>query len=146
VASLSQGTTNIGGMGVTKANELRELFGRFYPVFGVPLDQQHAAALQIAIWEIVREDSGTLNVYGGNTRFRNESVAGTIALAQTYLDQIDGHGPLARGLLALISGTPSVPGTQDLVVQEAVPEPGTLGLAAFACVAFLGVIRRRLRA
>lgn len=142
VVPLSQGTTNIGGMGSAKALELQELFGRFYPVFGAPLDQQHAAALQIATWEIVREDSGTLDVYSGNTQFENESLPGTIALAQSYLAQIDGHGPLAAGLLALVSGSLTVPGTQDIVVQN-LPEPGTLGLAGLACVLFLGAIRRR---
>ena len=141
VAPLSQGTTNIGGMGEAKANQLRELFGRFYPLFGVPLDQQHAAALQIAIWEIVRETNGTLNVSNGTTQFRNEGLAGTMALAQSYLAQINGLGPQAPGLLALISGTETVPGTQDLLVQA--PEPGTLGLAGLACLILLGAIRRR---
>ena len=110
----------------------------------MPLDQQKAAALQIAIWEIVREESGTLDVGSGITRFRYESMPGTMDLAQSYLDQIDGHGPWAAGLLALISGTQTVAGTQDLIVQD-LPEPGTLGTAALACLASLCVIRRRRR-
>ena len=142
VAPLSQGTTNIGGMGEAKALKLEELFGRFYPVFGVPLDQQKAAALQIAIWEIVREDSGTLDVYAGNTQFRNETLPGTIDLAQSYLSEINGKGPKAGGLLALISGTTTVAGTQDIIVQD-LPEPGTIGLAALACAVLLGRFRRR---
>jgi hypothetical protein len=145
VAPLSQGTTNIGGMGEAKALKLEELFGRFYPVFGVPLDQQKAAALQIAIWEIVREDSGTLDVHAGNTQFRNETLVGTIDLAQSYLSAIDGKGPRAEGLLALISGSLTVPGTQDVIVQD-LPEPGTLGLAGLACAVLLGRVRRRLAA
>ncbi len=142
VAPLSQGTTNIGGMGAAKAAELEELFGRFYPVFGVPLEQQKAAALQIAIWEIVREDSGTLDVLTGNTQFANETLTGTMALAQSYLSAINGQGPKAAGLLALISGTLSSPGTQDVIVQD-LPEPGTLALAGLACVLLLGRVRRR---
>ncbi|MEP7352253.1 MAG: hypothetical protein ABI824_03390 [Acidobacteriota bacterium] len=35
---LDQGTTNIGGMGVAKADVIRELLGRYYPDFSVAVD------------------------------------------------------------------------------------------------------------
>lgn len=70
-SSLDQGATNIGGMGVARADLLRELFGRYYPVIGAPLDATHASAMQIAIREIVRETSGTLNASNGNIMFQN---------------------------------------------------------------------------
>lgn len=138
--SLDQGTTNIGGMGVAKADLLRELFGRYYPVFGAPLDAEHASALQIAIWEIVRETSGTLNVSSGNILFQNPQDAAALALAQTYLNSLDGTGPKLQNLYAL-----DEVGAQDVIVQVnfPTPEPATFALMGIALIGLSLVIRRR---
>lgn len=135
--ALENGTTNIGGMGVTKANLLRELFARHYPAIGAPLDAEHASAMQIAIWEIVREDSGTLNVYTGNTRFRNPEDQAALDLAQIYLSSITGSGPRLPYLHAL-----TFVGVQDLLVEET-PEPGYSLLVGLLLVGVPLYIRRR---
>jgi hypothetical protein len=144
---LEQGTTNIGGMGAAKADLLRELFGRYYPDFSVTLDAEHASALQIAIWEIVRETSGTLSVSSGNISFRNPADAPALALAQTYLSSLDGTGPKLTNLYALDNV-----GAQDVIVQVTgslqtfqapAPEPATLATMGVALIAISLMLRRR---
>lgn len=128
---LELGTTNIGGMGSAKAERLRELFGRYLPDFTMPLTRLEAGALQIAVWEIVREDSGVLNVYSGDIYFypgAAENPVGVVALAQSYVQSLDGTGRKLTNLYALISPT-----SQDLIVQ--LPEPGTLLLTAAGLLA-----------
>lgn len=132
---LEDGATNIGGMGTAKANLLRELFGRYYPVLNTPKTDLIGGALQIAVWEIVRENSGTLDLKKGNTKFRNESVAGMMAQAQTYLNSLDGTGPMSSNLVAL-----NHPLYQDVAFLT--PEPGTYALLGSALAA-LAVLRRR---
>jgi hypothetical protein len=135
VGDLSLGATNIGGMGAAKADLLRELYGRFHPWFGSPLDLVTAGALQIATWEIVREDSGTLHTSTGTTRFRNPSSQAALDLAQTYLSAIDGTGPRLQNVLAGYWV-----GDQDIVFQT--PEP--VGLAAIG-LGFLALAWRLRR-
>ena len=128
-SDLSEGATNIGGMGVAKADLIDELFGRYYPVIGAPIDAEHASAMQIAIWEIVREDpSNGLNVSAGIVVFQNPSDPAALSLAQTSLSSLDGTGPRLNNLYAL-----TAIGVQDVIVQ--IPEPVesvTTGLALIA--------------
>jgi hypothetical protein len=135
---LAQGTTNIGGMGQAKADLLSELFGRYYPVLNAPLDAVHASAMQIAIWEIVRETSGTLDVSSGNISFRNPADAPALALAQTYLSSLNGTGPRAINLYAL-----DEVGAQDVIVQIQNPEPATIILMGVALIGVAVVLRKR---
>ena len=97
--SLDQGTTNIGGMGATKAGLIAELFGRWAPQMDASMTTLQAGALQVAIWEIVREVSGNpLDVLNGNIFFATpESTAGTIALAQSYVQSLTGRVGLQVG-------------------------------------------------
>lgn len=140
IAQLEDGTTNIGGMGEAKADLLRELFGRYLPDFNAPLTRQQAGALQVAVWEIVREDTGTLDVYNGDIYFTagGESPAGTVALAQTYVLSLNGLGPKLNNLYALNNAT-----AQDIVVQLNTPEPASMGLLGLALIS-LGAIRRKI--
>jgi hypothetical protein len=132
LATLDQGATNIGGMGATRADQIARLLSAALPSFTGTITNLQASALQIAIWEIVRETSGTLNVTNGTVRFRNESVAGTLTQAQTWLNMLSSTNPPAplTNLGALIQT-----GVQDIVVQyrgTPVPEPSAwvmLGLA-----------------
>jgi hypothetical protein len=138
--NLDMGATNIGGMGVAKADLIQELFGRFYPVIGAPIDATHASAMQIATWEIVRENSGTLDVSTGNVVYQNPEDAAALALAQTYLSALDGTGPRASGLYAL-----TAVGAQDIVVQvtSAAPEPVESATTGIALIALVMIWRRR---
>jgi hypothetical protein len=145
VEPLSNGTTSIGGMGVAKAELIRELIGREYATWGSTLTAVRAAAIQIAIWEIVEENSGSLNVQTGNIRFRNGSISNLLDVAQSMLNALDGTGPKAQYLYALTNPT-----AQDIIVKAipngvpdiVAPEPASfamLGIGLFA----LGVLRRK---
>lgn len=142
-SDLSAGTTNIGGMGVAKANLLRELFGRYFPDFTVAIGAVQASALQIATWEVVRETSGVLNVLSGTTRYRNPADAAALTLAQTYVQSLNGAGPMLSNVFAL-----TVVGSQDLIVQvppspdAPVPEPAGTAAAGLALIGF-ALYRRR---
>jgi hypothetical protein len=137
--NLEMGATNIGGMGVGKADLIRELYGRFYPVIGAPIDAMHASAMQIATWEIVRENSGTLNVSTGNVVYQNPQNAASLALAQSHLTALDGTGPRANNLYAM-----TAVGAQDIVIQvtSQAPEPVEFATTGIALIA-LAMIRRR---
>lgn len=158
LAMVEAGATNIGGMGATKANLLRELLNDVYPDFSVQLDELHAAALQVAIWEIVRENQqgvGTYNLSTGNVRYRtwSDSAACTPGqytcvqdLAQHWLNLLTGTGgPYMQSVDALIL----TGGVQDVLVQftganPLIPEPGTFFLTGTALVlAGLGLRRAR---
>jgi hypothetical protein len=153
LVTLSQGTTNLGGMGAVKADEITELFGRYAPNLGAPMTSLQAGALQIAIWEIVRELPGNpLDVTTGNISFTGpENPSGMIALAQSYVQSLDGTGPRAVGLAALNNGIYGDPatdaGTQDMLVQMQVPEPATLSVLALGSLGLAGarMVRRRRR-
>jgi len=136
VGDLSLGATNIGGMGTAKADQLRELYGRFYPDFGSPLTVVTAGALQIATWEIVRETSGTLDALTGTTQFRNPSSQAALALAQTYLSAIDGSGPRSLGV-----GAGYWVGDQDIVFET--PEPAGLSVLGLSLLALFWRFRRK---
>jgi len=135
--TVENGTTNIGGMGATRANMLRELYARYFPVFANTLNADTAGALQAATWEIVRETSGTLNLLTGNTRFRNAANPNALTLGQTYLNSLTGNGPYLTNLAALTNPN----GVQDLLVQIPTPEPATFALVGFCLL--LPAIRRK---
>ena len=145
VEPLSQGTTSIGGMGSVKAELVRELIGREYLPWGGAISSVRAAAIQIAIWEIVEENSGSLNVLDGNMRFRNGSLATMLDVAQSMLDALDGTGPKPQYLYALTNPT-----QQDIlgmaipsdVPDTETPEPATFAMFG-AGLLLLGVFRRR---
>ncbi len=145
---LSAAATNIGGIGGTKADQVRELFGRFNSNFANPLSAMQAGAFQIALWEIVRETPGNaLDLTSGNIFFTpgSDSVPGTLALASSYVAAIDGTGPKAARLAVLSNGIFGVQGagTQDLVVQiGGVPEPSAWAMLIVG-FGFVGLASRR---
>ncbi len=142
-APLSQGATNINGMGLAKANLLLELFGRNDQNLA-PVDALHGAAIQAAVWKIVRENQQTIGAFNlgtGDVQFRNWSDTQVRDLAQSMLNGLTGTGPRTSNLEALIKV-----GVQDVVVQtrglnaQVVPEPGTLLLVGSALLA-AGLLR-----
>jgi len=127
------------GMGLTKAEQIRELWGRHYNSI---VDADTSAAFQIAVWEIVY-DSGN-DLLNGSFRARkiNNALPAWVTLAQTWLNTLDGNGP--KPFLGGLTST----GLQDQVYFEspAVPLPAA-GLGGLALIATLGIrrIRRALR-
>jgi len=129
-----------GPIGVVKASLLRELFGRDYN--GGNLDASQAAALQMDVWEIVYDGNSSqpnhnLNLSAGNFTATSGDPA-TNALAQSWLDSLNGAGPKAN-LIGLTS-----PDVQDQVTiappgpDSSVPEPATVVLAGLAATGFAG--------
>ncbi len=119
---LEYNANDIGTMGEAKADKIRELFGRWFPNFSASLTATQAAALQIAVWEIVRENpNNPLDVTAGSSSFAGTDPS--IALAQTYLQSINGEGPKQGNLYTL-----TVDGVQDMIVQIPPREPELQGI------------------
>lgn len=115
-----------GAMGAAKADQVRELFGRYYtPAFGAVLSADAATAMQLSIWEIVFENGGSLDLAAGNAQFTNDNAA-AIALAGTYLSSLDGNGPRNNDIVVM-----SANGVQDQII----PAPGTLALLGMGALA-----------
>lgn len=144
-----QPTTSVTPMGTAKASAIRELFGRFYsPSFGFDINgpgisNEEAAAIQLAVWEIVYETASSsgsgpgaafglnFGLAGGNAVFSGD--AGVLALASGFLAALDGTGPQALDLIALTSDT-----AQDMLI----PTPSATVLAGLGLAA-AGRRRRR---
>jgi len=125
--------------GITKANAIRELWGRdFDPTWATGANRQMAEAFGAAIWEIVYEtDTGPWNVTSGTGFHASIEQA---AAANLWLSQLTGDtAHFAKNLVA----TSTILG-QDYVVQVpgpvTVPEPATICLLGFAA---LSLIRRK---
>jgi len=125
-------------IGTTKANYLRELWGRFFDPLWVsgPYDSKqnsYAEAFAAAIWEIIYENLPTSPLewdvrVGG---FRAENV--DVVAANKWLHALTGCGPKAD-LRAFI-----YEGKQDYLVE--VPEPTTVVLLGIGGA--LSLLRRR---
>jgi hypothetical protein len=135
--------TTAGPMGATKANDLAKLLGGVI-TSGVLNDARlvldtntKRAAMQLAIWEVVHETSGTYSLSGGVAQFT--ASAAIINQANTYLALIGAAGTVAmRGLVGLTSTT-----TQDFVGQVPIPAAAWLFGSALLGVAALGRRRRK---
>jgi len=104
-------------MGMTKADAIRELWGRFFdPAWKTGGDPGKAEAFSAAIWEIIYETDATWDVSSG-TGFYATNLDAT--QANTWLSALDGTGPKADNLVAL-----SRDDGQDYVVE--IPEPATM--------------------
>ena len=131
-----------GPMGTVKADLLRELFGRYYSSFQQPITAQLAAALQIAIWEIVQESSGPFSVSTGAIRYQSAANPDVIIQANALLASLDGTGPLLSNLYS-IRGVSN----QDLAfhAEVSVPEPATLVSTALGLLLAVQAARPRVR-
>lgn len=99
------------GMGTEKADLLAELFGRYFGSLSTTTDY---TAFQTAVWEVTHDDDRSLAA--GN--FRVKDTGSFFSLSQSWLDTLDGSGPMAD--LAVMSSNSA----QDQVFL--VPGPGSL--------------------
>ena len=132
-------------MGLTRANEIRKLFGRYY---SIAFTNTQAAAFQACIWEIENVAPGNpLNVTTGNVIIGGGSPD-VQAQADTWLSGLTGdtrwfnNNVVAIGNSSFqdycfVTGTPFSPSIQP------VPEPVTLGAVALALGGLGWYVRRR---
>lgn len=150
VQDLSAGATNIGGMGQQRANYLRELFYYVAPDFTQLVTPTTGLALQIATWEIVRDNAlGNFDVGSGNAWFRSSNPSAAIALAQSWLNTYINDGVQGPMLNNVYAGT--INGSQDMIFQLRSPDVpnqnNQVPTPAPALLLPLGIwwLRRRLR-
>lgn len=98
----------------TQIAQMSELWGRHRS----SITAATATAFQLAIWEIVYDNNLIINGLGDSLQFTAPTPAGDIALAQFYLNSIDGTGPM----MTLEAFTH--PTQQDQII----PAPGTIAL------------------
>lgn len=118
-----------------EANDIiAKLIGGFVASDGSALN---AAAVQLAIWEVLGDNSTTGSLMSGNIQIRNEGSAqpvdDLIALAHDYLANVDSYQ--AVNLTYLVHTGVGDDHRQNVVTWEVVPEPSSvllLGLSSLA--------------
>ena len=143
---IGQGNGSNNGMGVARADRIRNLFDSSY---SSAFDASRASAFQLAIWEIVFETATvgnstatSFNVSGGNFQLTNSFTDATVAtkandmlaLAASYA------GPRKYAVYGLSSA-----GAQDQLVFMALPEPSGVLMALTGLAPLAGVVRYRRR-
>lgn len=120
------------GMGAAVADEIAELFGRFYNSIGS--DATKAAAFQVSIWNLI---------YDRNVLVTNNSSVSS--LVSQWTSALNGTGPK----MALEALTSTYKQDQVRIVTPppnvgVVPEPGTMALWGIGAIGMLAIRRRRV--
>jgi hypothetical protein len=102
-----------------------------------------SAAIQLAIWEIVYETSGTFNAGAGV--FKATTATSAVNLANTYLGNVTGGSWTAKSGYALNTLVSINGANQEQLFLTAVPEPATwaMMIAGFGLVG--GALRSQRR-
>ncbi|MBS1825019.1 MAG: PEP-CTERM sorting domain-containing protein [Acidobacteria bacterium] len=112
-----------------KIASLKLLFGQVVNPFSPTLDQYVQAALQVGIWEIVRETASSYQVASGNVSFSAASNASILTIAQGFLNNVNNNvGTPNDGIMGLYNST-----VQDVVTNT--PEPETWLLLGMGLIA-----------
>ena len=128
-------------MGMVRAMEIMELWGRNYASVDTDVE---AAAFQIAIWEIIFDDGA--DILSGDIQIvvATGDPGTAAALAQTWVDALDGTGPMNFGLRALVNDD-----YQGFVYDgeegatSPIPEPLTMATALIGLCGLGSYVRRR---
>ena len=121
-------------IGAARADALARLATAY---LGLVNNGTTAGAFQLAVWEIVYENTGTpYNITSGNFRAWGASDA-SIGLAQAWLGNLAGTSTYNVSVW-------SSPTRQDLAVFSTVPEPAPLGLLAVGLIG-LALVKRKTR-
>lgn len=106
-------------MGITKANQIRELWGRYFDTLLTGTSSQKSdktAAFQIAIWEIVHDNDNSLAAGHFQAKYTTQSF---VQLAQSWLNSLTGDvSKYETDLVGLSSPT-----RQDHITVRETPEP-----------------------
>ncbi|HMM55122.1 MAG TPA: PEP-CTERM sorting domain-containing protein [Candidatus Desulfobacillus sp.] len=126
---------------VAKIGLMDTLFTQYYNAAGAHKDANNSGAFQIALWEIVYDGGGVLDL--DKNVFRLASADGAAkSTAQGWLDNVYAIGQSATtnwNFTVLQSGK-----NQDLLVVTAVPEPESWALMLAGLGVLVATSRRRL--
>jgi hypothetical protein len=124
----------------TKQTQLLTILAQSDPLLAASSNKaETAAAIQLAIWEITNETSGSFSFSAGSFRSSGGNSNGARALAATYLDKIaNGAWTAPTGQLKVLYA----PNSQSQLLTT-VPEPATwaMMIGGFGLVG--GMARRR---
>jgi hypothetical protein len=96
------------------------------------------AAFQVAVWEIVREQSGSLDATTGNFHVAAGTSASVISMANSFLSSASSYSGTGAYKFTQLTSV----GQQDLLVAAAVPEPQTYAMF-LAGLGAIGLLARR---
>lgn len=120
----------------TKYSDVLKLFSSSYGS-ATNTSREPSAGFQIALWEVLYENTGTYNLSSGGISFTNSAA---LDEAAGYLSAMSSFSGPNLDLQVLTSST-----NQDVAFAAPVPEPGTYALM-LAGLGAVGFVARRRRA